>query len=140
VFAFIAGGTVFHASARSKTFEDFLVAGSICQVIGILEGESMCGMMLILVAHKAINAQGEILASIAHNISDHLVFSLASMITNPYVECNNCKCNKENHHSRLGQCSPVQHSLSPEETTLRSPFESRQFQDSHGNPACLPYP
>jgi hypothetical protein len=68
---------VFHAPPWTETFENLLVAGAIRQVIRILERESMVGMMMILVAHKTVNADGEILASIAHDIRDHIRFSSA---------------------------------------------------------------
>jgi hypothetical protein len=74
LLAFIAGRTVFQASAWTETVKDFLVARRVGQMIGILEDESVCGVMMILGAHKTIDAQREILTRIAHNVRDNVRF------------------------------------------------------------------
>ena len=74
LLAFVAGSTVFQAPAGTKTIKDCLVARRVGQMIGILEGESVCGMMMILFAHKATNTQGEVLTTIAHNICRDIRF------------------------------------------------------------------
>ena len=70
--AFIAMSTVPQASSRRETFSDIIVLRSALNWTGIREAECMIGMMVILVTHKAIKTQSEVIASAAHNICNNI--------------------------------------------------------------------
>jgi hypothetical protein len=63
---------MFQASSGTKTLFDFGYA-SLITVIFVLEKKSMCGVMIVfLLIHEAIEAQGVVIAARAHDIGHHV--------------------------------------------------------------------
>jgi hypothetical protein len=69
--AFVAVSVVFHTSSGVETSSNFRQARSFLVKRCILEDKSVCRMMMILVIHKAINAQREVITGVAQYIRRH---------------------------------------------------------------------